>query len=32
MDWHLSVRLILIAVALVYIAGPLISEWRGRSA
>jgi len=31
MDWHLAVRLIAIAIAVVYVAGPLVGDWRGRS-
>ena len=31
MDWHLTVRLVVVAIALIYVAGPLIGEWRGHS-
>ena len=28
MDWHLTVRLVVAAIALVYISGPMIEQWR----
>ncbi len=28
MDWHLAVRLVVVTVVLVYIAGPMIEQWR----
>jgi len=31
MDWHLTLRLVVIAIALVYLVGPLIGEWHSRS-
>jgi hypothetical protein len=31
MDWHLTVRLVVIGIAVAYVAGPLLGEWRGRS-
>jgi hypothetical protein len=32
MDWHLTVRLVVAAIVLIYIASPLIGEWRRGSA
>jgi hypothetical protein len=28
MDLHLTVRLVIVAIALVYFAGPLLEQWR----